>query len=757
MVLSDLLDLKLTCPPENRETYGSSKSKEQQSAAYMLNLTGVNLDSFFIERKEETAAAALPRTHTVVQEKQSTNSRSRESSSSEMHVASKSFHSSGMKISSQSTNQTEASAAFANWDADFQSAGSESFVGDSKQLDLFKTASVAESFNFPASGTAITPIVATGNETIMKSTSLEHSEDLASASGTLDENNLFSEKVAPPIVESISGIVTENSVEFTGSSLNKNSVQSNQLPARGDAGVSIDEAFDDWQEFTGGGNQGSLSNAGEHIEGALESDPSEIKRIDSCPVSSMESSNNVAGDSSDDRQAFASSSDQGGGDLMKSVEGSASGQGGVGLVKSVGETTCIPFEHSSEVNSVDLWPVGNVKEHNTTEIVKQTNDSLDDWQDFTTSGQAQGTSFNQARDIMEVSHVSHREIDVDSWFTGNTTEARNADLVNGNNAMLDDWQGFAGSDQAQQSSSNEGGEIMNISFEQHERTGFVQSGVNASNKEATNTVSTNIEDNAFDIWQQFAASGHQQENLSNLGRETTSVSSEPAKEIDSMDLWLTSNVKESNSSKGVSRIDDSSDGWQDFASFGQAQGSTKNPGEGHSVKDPAGTEPLDLWSLSHTKEFKNLEQINENNDPFDDWQDFKNSHPLETSLQVPSDASLLGNSSASRPDTLLGLEFGSFAQSAPSQSQINEKESSNEANAVPTDEHLERTNGMQQMGDVDALSAIRGTTSHDNYSISKPEPADANVEKLLSQMHDLSFMLKDKLSVPDKPVDHSKS
>lgn len=64
---------------------------------------------------------------------------------------------------------------------------------------------------------------------------------------------------------------------------------------------------------------------------------------------------------------------------------------------------------------------------------------------------------------------------------------------------------------------------------------------------------------------------------------------------------------------------------------------------------------------------------------------------------------------------------------------------------------------MQQMGDVDALSAIRGTTSHDNYSISKPEPADANVEKLLSQMHDLSFMLKDKLSVPDKPVDHSKS
>jgi hypothetical protein len=42
-------------------------------------------------------------------------------------------------------------------------------------------------------------------------------------------------------------------------------------------------------------------------------------------------------------------------------------------------------------------------------------------------------------------------------------------------------------------------------------------------------------------------------------------------------------------------------------------------------------------------------------------------------------------------------------------------------------------------------------------AISEPEPADANVGKLLSQMHDLSFMLKDELSIPDKPVDHSKS
>jgi hypothetical protein len=66
---------------------------------------------------------------------------------------------------------------------------------------------------------------------------------------------------------------------------------------------------------------------------------------------------------------------------------------------------------------------------------------------------------------------------------------------------------------------------------------------------------------------------------------------------------------------------------------------------------------------------------------------------------------------------------------------------------------MRRRNVMQQMGDDDALSAIWSTASHDNNSIPKSEAGNANVEKFLSQMHDLSFMLKDELSVPDKTVE----
>ena len=66
------------------------------------------------------------------------------------------------------------------------------------------------------------------------------------------------------------------------------------------------------------------------------------------------------------------------------------------------------------------------------------------------------------------------------------------------------------------------------------------------------------------------------------------------------------------------------------------------------------------------------------------------------------------------------------------------------------------TNGMQQMGNVDPLSSLWPTNSIGNNAIRKQESVNTNVEQLLAQMHDLSFMLKDELSVPDKPVEHSK-
>ncbi|CAL5001828.1 unnamed protein product [Urochloa decumbens] len=800
MMVSDLLDLKLTCLPENKETSASSITKEQSSSMDTLNLLADNLDSFFIERKEEmtAAAASLPQTSTVVEEKKRTDSKSHESSRSEVHATSKTL------MSSQRTNQVEANPAFASWDADFQSASSGSAAGFSNQPDLFKSSSAAESFSFPAPAIAINHAVGTENKTNVKSAILEHhSEDLASASGKLFGDTLSNEKVAP-ILESNSGTILENSaLEVTDSSLDMSFAKSDELPGRDDTGVNDDEAFDDWQDFAGSGNQGSQSTAGENIVEPLKRDSSEIKTVDPLPVGSTESTNNANKDS-DDWQDFASISGQG-----ESAEGTTSGHER-DFVGSVGEKTGgISLEHSSEVNPVDLWPVGNVKAQNTAETGKETDDSFDDWQDFSTSSKVQATSSNQTGDVTEVPKASQEETDMDSWFMGDFRDPGNTVIVNENN-MLDDWQGFTGSDQAQQNSSSTGGEMISALSEQQEGTVSVQSWVHGSNKEAAKTSPTNAENDTYDIWQEFTKPGHQQENMSNLGREVTSVSPEPAKQIDSLDLWMTSNFKESKSSEGVGRIDASSDGWQNFSSFGQTQTSTKIPGEGHLVKDSSGTETLDLWASGHANEKnlehisdnndlsdewqdfasfdqaqtsteipggghlvkdpsgtgtldlwasghaneKNLEQKSDNDDLFDDWQDFQNSGLQQTSLQVSSDASLFDVPSASRPNALGGLGFGSVLQLASSENQKDKEEDSNKAKSVPSDEYLKR---IQQMGDVDPLSSLFPTNSLDNNNtIRKQESVNTSVEQLLAQMHDLSFMLKDELSVPDKPVDRSK-
>ncbi|CAO2172985.1 unnamed protein product [Urochloa humidicola] len=750
MIVSDLLDLKLTCLPENKETPASSITKEESSSMDTLNLSSANLDSFFIERKEEVtaaaaAAASLPQTSTVVEEKKRADNKSHESSRSEVHATSKA------SMSSQRTNQVEANPAFASWDADFQSASSESATGFSNQPDLFKSSSAAESFSFPAPAIAINLEAGTENKTNMKSAILEHhSEDLASTSGTIFDDTLSNQKVAP-ILESSSGTVLENSaLDFTDPSLDMNFANSDELAGRDDTGVNDDEAFDDWQDFAGSGNQGSQSNAGENIVDPLKRDSSEIKTIDPLPLGgSTESTNNANEDSLDDWQDFASISGQG-----ESVEGRTSGHGR-DFVGSVGDKiSSISLEHSSEVDPVDLWPAGNVKAENTAEMSKETDDSFDDWQDFTTSSKVQATSSNQTGDVMEVPKAGQKETDMDSWFVGDFRDSGNTGIVNENN-MLDDWQGFTGSNQAQQNSSSTGGEMMSALSEQREGAVSVQSWVHGSNKEAAKTSSTNVENDTYDIWQEFTKSGHQQENMANLGREVTGVSPESANQIESLDLWLTSKFKESKSSEGVERIDASSDGWQDFSSFGQTQTSTKIPGEGHLVKNSSGTETLDLWASGDANE-KNLEQKSDNDDLFDDWQDFQNSGPQQTSLQVSSDASLFDVPSASRPDALGGLGFGSVLQLASSENQKDKEEDSNKAKSVPSDEHLKSTNRIQQMGDVDPLSSLWPTNSLDNNTIRKQESVNTSVEQLLAQMHDLSFMLKDELSIPDKPVDRSK-
>jgi hypothetical protein len=327
------------------------------------------------------------------------------------------------------------------------------------------------------------------------------------------------------------------------------------------------------------------------MEEPLRGDSSEKDVIDPWPVGNKESPNNVIEDSNQ-WQAFASMSGQAR-DFVISVERSSGHRLNLVRPDVVEETmSSISHQHSSEINPVDLWPVGNVEALNAAEMFKETNDYFGDWQDFTTTGQVQDTSLNQTGDMIEVRKATHKETDMDSWFIGNIREPANTGTMNENN-MLDNRQGFTCSDQAHQTSSSPGAEMISVPLELHDVSVSVQSWANGSSKDAATPSSTNIESNTFNVRQDFAKSGHLQENISSLGRELSSVSPEPVEENDSLDLWLTSNFKESKCSDVVGRTNASSDGWQDFASFDHAQSSTKIPVEGHLIKILQG---LKLWT-----------------------------------------------------------------------------------------------------------------------------------------------------------------
>lgn len=59
---------------------------------------------------------------------------------------------------------------------------------------------------------------------------------------------------------------------------------------------------------------------------------------------------------------------------------------------------------------------------------------------------------------------------------------------------------------------------------------------------------------------------------------------------------------------------------------------------------------------------------------------------------------------------------------------------------------------MHETFGVDSHSMVQGATDINRNSTAAltPESASLKVETLLSQMHDLSFMLEDNLSIPEK-------
>ncbi|WCJ43612.1 dentin sialophosphoprotein-related [Euphorbia peplus] len=145
--------------------------------------------------------------------------------------------------------------------------------------------------------------------------------------------------------------------------------------------------------------------------------------------------------------------------------------------------------------------------------------------------------------------------------------------------------------------------------------------------------------------------------------------------------------------------------------------------------------------------------IDEEDDSIDEWNDFTSSananvpfsnslkdvNPIVSSVDQASEVNLLGGSSISK-----NVDFGSFPELDFFSTTMNKPNSSMETNSMSPesfapDKMISMTGGIAEEVDVSG-NLLNGSV----------ESEVTGIERLMSQMHDLSFMLESNLSVPQK-------
>ncbi|XP_048435120.1 uncharacterized protein LOC103968015 isoform X2 [Pyrus x bretschneideri] len=203
-------------------------------------------------------------------------------------------------------------------------------------------------------------------------------------------------------------------------------------------------------------------------------------------------------------------------------------------------------------------------------------------------------------------------------------------------------------------------------------------------------------------------------------------------------------------SKTTVENDDSFDAWNDFARLSNAPNLVDS-----SVKQGGVDWVQDNQLQTTSNKALDNKTTDEDGDSFDAWNDFassKNASNLAdnsvkrsinqtTSVDHTSEINLCSTSSSG------DLDFGSFLQPDFSAGALNSSNSSTVVNRVQLEPSV-----LDRLGDA---SINDGKKSEDvveggDVSIVRAGSKSDDVERIMSQMHDLSFMLESTLSIPPK-------
>lgn len=164
--------------------------------------------------------------------------------------------------------------------------------------------------------------------------------------------------------------------------------------------------------------------------------------------------------------------------------------------------------------------------------------------------------------------------------------------------------------------------------------------------------------------------------------------------------------------------------------------------------------PDEKWQSSGTTAPENKTTI-EDEDSFDIWNDFTsstNAHdPFKNSLiqssdQIASGEQISDITFSSSTNNFQEMDFSSLSQQDLFSGHVSDQTSSVETNIVPSE-----VLASDRLADVKVqLGGNVAQAANDGDIFNSETQSEHDVESILSQMHDLSFMLKSDLSVPSK-------
>ena len=124
LVLSSVLDLELKWPPEKEAAVNRSSEKASESSED-VNLSGVDPDTFFSDSQNKIfSAPPSVTTEELMPSKQTISTKNQTSSGSDNFASFKDLQTPNIAVSSENTI---GGGEFADWEAGFQSASSQTF------------------------------------------------------------------------------------------------------------------------------------------------------------------------------------------------------------------------------------------------------------------------------------------------------------------------------------------------------------------------------------------------------------------------------------------------------------------------------------------------------------------------------------------------------------------------------------------------------------------------------------------------------